>query len=372
MADLSLRHVNKKYSSNTSAVKDFSIDIEDEEFVVLVGPSGCGKTTLLRMIAGLEDLTDGEIYIDGRRVNQLSAKDRDIAMVFQNYALYPHMTVYDNMGFALKLKNLKKKDINRKIEEAARILGIEHLMDRRPAALSGGEKQRAALGRAIVREPKIFLMDEPLANLDVQLRGQMRIEITKLHKTLKSTMIYVTHDQIEAMTMGDRIVVMKDGEVQQIDTPENIYNHPANLFVAGFIGSPQMNILEGTVHQQNNIAVVRLIDGTELAIEADMAEILLDKGYNDKNIYAGIRPEHLNAVVKSSPDKKMTYISGEVEVIENTGADVYLHLKKCGIKMIAKISKIAEIELEDQVNIAVNPSDIHFFDEETGEAIIKL
>ena len=249
MANLSLRHITKVFTGNVQAVKDFNLDIADREFIVLVGPSGCGKTTVLRMIAGLEDATIGDIHIDEKRVNDLAPKDRDIAMVFQNYALYPHMTVYENMAFGLKVKRMPKADIDAKIREAAGILEISHLLDRRPKALSGGQRQRVALGRAIVRQPKVFLMDEPLSNLDAKLRVQMRTEISKLHRKLQTTFIYVTHDQTEAMTMGSRIVIMKDGIVQQVDTPQNAYLEPANLFVAGFIGSPQMNIYTGTVER---------------------------------------------------------------------------------------------------------------------------
>lgn len=247
MANLSLKHIYKVYPGDVTAVKDFNLEIADKEFIVFVGPSGCGKSTTLRMIAGLEEISKGELYIGDRLVNEVEPKERDIAMVFQSYALYPHMTVYDNMAFGLKLRKVPKDEIDKKVKDAAKILDIEHLLDRKPKALSGGQRQRVALGRAIVREPKVFLMDEPLSNLDAKLRVQMRTEISKLHQRLQTTFIYVTHDQVEAMTMGTRIVVMKDGIVQQVDSPQEIYNNPANIFVAGFIGSPQMNFIDGTI-----------------------------------------------------------------------------------------------------------------------------
>ena len=247
MASLSLRNVTKKYPNGFVAVKDFNLEIADKEFIIFVGPSGCGKSTTLRMIAGLEDISSGELYIDGKLVNDVEPKDRDIAMVFQNYALYPHMSVYDNMAFGLKLRKTPKDEIDKKVHDAAKILDLEHLLDRKPKALSGGQRQRVAMGRAIVRSPKVFLMDEPLSNLDAKLRGQMRVEISKLHQRLETTIIYVTHDQTEAMTLGTRIVVMKDGVVQQVDSPQNLYDRPCNKFVAGFIGAPQMNMIDAQV-----------------------------------------------------------------------------------------------------------------------------
>ena len=250
MASLSLRHIYKKYPGGVTAVSDFNLEIKDGEFLVLVGPSGCGKSTTLRMIAGLEEISEGELYIGDRYVNDIAPKDRDIAMVFQNYALYPHMTVFDNMAFGLKLRKVPKEEIKRRVEEAAKILDINHLLDRKPKALSGGQKQRVALGRAIVRSPKVFLLDEPLSNLDAKLRASMRTELTKLHKKVETTFIYVTHDQTEAMTMATRIVVMKDGLIQQVDTPQNLYDYPVNLFVAGFIGTPQMNFINGTLNKK--------------------------------------------------------------------------------------------------------------------------
>ncbi len=292
MSSLSLKHIYKVYPGNVTAVKDFNLDIEDKEFIVFVGPSGCGKSTTLRMIAGLEEISQGELYIDGNIVNNIAPKDRDIAMVFQNYALYPHMTVYDNMAFGLKLRKIPKNEIDEKVKEAARILDIEHLLDRKPKALSGGQRQRVALGRAIVREPKVFLMDEPLSNLDAKLRVQMRTEISKLHKKLQTTFIYVTHDQTEAMTMGSRIVVMKDGLIQQVDTPQQIYAYPANMFVAGFIGSPQMNFIDSKLEEKNEKTYI-VFGEDSILLPGDKAKIAKEKGYLGKDIVMGIRPENI-------------------------------------------------------------------------------
>ena len=273
MASLSLKNVTKKYPNGFVAVKDFNLEIADKEFIIFVGPSGCGKSTTLRMIAGLEDITSGELYIDGKLMNDVEPKDRDIAMVFQNYALYPHMTVYDNMAFGLKLRKMPKDEIDRLVQEAAKILDLSHLLDRKPKALSGGQRQRVAMGRAIVRNPKVFLMDEPLSNLDAKLRGQMRIEISKLHQRLGTTIIYVTHDQTEAMTLGTRIVVMKDGLVQQVDTPQNLYDKPANKFVAGFIGAPQMNLLDSAVSKSGS-SVTLTFAGNTIVLPAEKGKAL--------------------------------------------------------------------------------------------------
>ncbi len=291
MAEVILKNVSKEYEGGNLAVKDVNIEIKDKEFVVLVGPSGCGKSTTLRMIAGLEEITSGELFIDGKLVNDISPKDRDIAMVFQNYALYPHMSVFENMAFGLKLRKFKKDEIKERVNEAAKILGLEDYLNRKPKALSGGQRQRVAVGRAIVRKPKVFLFDEPLSNLDAKLRVQMRTEISKLHKSLEATMIYVTHDQTEAMTMGDKIVIMKDGIVQQIDTPLNLYNYPINKFVAGFIGSPSMNFIEGTIFSEGGISFkdksgklkIKLMNGFEDKL----------KSFVNKNIWLGIRPEDI-------------------------------------------------------------------------------
>ncbi|MEG2583184.1 MAG: sn-glycerol-3-phosphate ABC transporter ATP-binding protein UgpC, partial [Oscillospiraceae bacterium] len=292
MASLSLRNIEKTYTGGFTAVKDFNLEIEDKEFIIFVGPSGCGKSTTLRMIAGLEEITAGELYIGDKLMNDVVPKDRDIAMVFQNYALYPHMTVFENMAFGLKLRKVPKDEIKRKVGEAAQILGIEHLLDRKPKALSGGQRQRVALGRAIVREPKVFLMDEPLSNLDAKLRVQMRTEIGKIHKRLQTTFVYVTHDQTEAMTMGSRIVVMKDGIVQQVDSPANLYSKPNNVFVAGFIGSPQMNIMDATVECRANGTYLKNGDFAIRLPEGKGKNPDLQK-YNGKEVVIGIRPEDL-------------------------------------------------------------------------------
>ena len=315
MANLSLQHIYKIYPGDVTAVKDFNLEIEDKEFIVFVGPSGCGKSTTLRMIAGLEDISKGELYIGDKLVNDVEPKERDIAMVFQNYALYPHMTVFDNMAFALKLRKVPKAEIEQKVTEAAKILDIEHLLKRKPKALSGGQRQRVALGRAIVRHPKVFLMDEPLSNLDAKLRVQMRTEITKLYRKLQTTFIYVTHDQVEAMTMGTRIVVMKDGVIQQVDSPINIYNNPANLFVAGFIGSPQMNFLEGKVEKDGN-DVCAVFGENKIILPAEKAQILTKSGYVGKSVTFGIRPEHLSDDADLIAANPGSIVKGHVEVIE--------------------------------------------------------
>ena len=293
MASLSLKNVCKVYPNGFVAVKDFNLDIADQEFIIFVGPSGCGKSTTLRMIAGLEEISSGELWIGDKLVNDVEPKDRDIAMVFQNYALYPHMTVYDNMAFGLKLRKVPKADIDKAVHEAAKILDIEHLLDRKPKALSGGQRQRVAMGRAIVRSPKVFLMDEPLSNLDAKLRVQMRVEISKLHQRLQTTIIYVTHDQTEAMTLGTRIVVLKDGIIQQVDTPQNLYDKPNNVFVAGFIGSPQMNLVDAKVVQSGE-DVVLMFGSNSVKLPENKAKILIEKGYVDKTVIMGIRPEDLN------------------------------------------------------------------------------
>ena len=295
MASLSLQNVSKIYENGYEAVKDFNLEIEDKDFIIFVGPSGCGKSTTLRMIAGLEDISKGTLRIDNKVVNNVEAKDRDIAMVFQSYALYPHLTVYDNMAFGLKLKKVPKEVIDEKVKYAAKILDLEKLLDRKPKALSGGQRQRVAMGRAIVREPKVFLMDEPLSNLDAKLRVQMRTEISKLHERLGATMIYVTHDQTEAMTLGTKIVVMKDGIVQQVDTPQNLYNYPQNKFVAGFIGSPQMNFIDATVCKKGNKIALKVGD-YELELPEAKGKILASSGYIGKTVSMGVRPENVHDI----------------------------------------------------------------------------
>lgn len=365
MASLSLRHIYKIYPGNVTAVKDFNLEIEDKEFVVFVGPSGCGKSTTLRMIAGLEDISQGELYIGDRLVNDVAPKDRDIAMVFQNYALYPHMSVYENMAFGLKIKKVPKDEIDRKVKEAARILDIEHLLDRKPKALSGGQRQRVALGRAIVREPKVFLMDEPLSNLDAKLRVQMRTEISKLHKRLQTTFIYVTHDQTEAMTMGSRIVVMKDGLIQQVDTPQYIYDHPANIFVAGFIGSPQMNFIDAKLVERNgNVAVVFGED--TIVLPEEKALVLRDKGYVGKDVIMGIRPENIDEAVGN----EAAVIEATVEVTELMGAETYIYLAKGKANMVARVNGTSKCRAGDKLRVSFDTNKIHIFDKETEITVI--
>ena len=364
MADLSLRHIYKIYKGNVTAVKDFNLEIEDKEFIVFVGPSGCGKSTTLRMIAGLEDISKGELYIGGKLVNDVEPKERDIAMVFQNYALYPHMTVYDNMAFALKLRKAPKDEIDKKVREAAKRLDIEHLLDRKPKALSGGQRQRVALGRAIVRQPKVFLMDEPLSNLDAKLRVQMRTEISKLYQSLGTTFIYVTHDQVEALTMGTRIVVMKDGIIQQVDTPLNIYNTPTNLFVAGFIGSPQMNLVNGTVVEKEGKVYCKFEENNILLPE-DKSRVLKEQGYIGKEVVFGIRPEHLDdsdEVIAANPN---AILSGDVEVVERMGAESYIYFKSGKNSMTARVDGSTKSEPKDKIKLYVENENIHVFDKES-------
>lgn len=364
MSSLSLKHIYKRYSKDVTAVKDFNLEIEDKEFIVFVGPSGCGKSTTLRMIAGLEEISDGELYIDNKLVNDLAPKDRDIAMVFQNYALYPHMTVYDNMAFALKLRKAPKDEIDKKVREAAKRLDIEHLLERKPKALSGGQRQRVALGRAIVREPKVFLMDEPLSNLDAKLRVQMRTEISKLYQSLGTTFIYVTHDQVEALTMGTRIVVMKDGIVQQVDTPLNIYNTPNNLFVASFIGSPQMNLVNGTVVEKEGKVYCKFEENNILLPE-NKAKVLKDKGYVNKEVVFGMRPEHLDdneEIITANPTATLT---GFVEVVERMGAESYIYFKSGNNNMTARVDGSTKSEPKDKIKLYVQNENIHVFDKET-------
>jgi multiple sugar transport system ATP-binding protein len=369
MTGLRLDHIYKKYGENNIAVKDFHLDIQEKEFLVLVGPSGCGKSTTLRMIAGLEDISEGELWIGDRLVNDIPPKDRDIAMVFQSYALYPHMNVFDNMAFGLKLRKFPKAEIEARVKEAAHILDIEHLLDRKPKALSGGQRQRVALGRAIVRNAKVFLMDEPLSNLDAKLRVQMRAEISKLHKKLETTVIYVTHDQTEAMTMGDRIVVMKLGEVQQADTPDALYNNPINIFVAGFIGSPAMNFISGKLSEKAG-NVLFTAKNMELTIPEGRAQTLRSKGYIGKEIALGIRPEDIHdeqVFIEGSPNSLITVT---VEVAENLGSEMYLYLEGIGEQtIIARVSGRTGIKENETVKLALDMNKIHMFDKETEQAI---
>ena len=323
MATLSLRNIKKVYDNKVTAVDDFNLEIKDKEFVVFVGPSGCGKSTTLRMIAGLEEISSGELYIDDKLVNSVAPKDRDIAMVFQSYALYPHMTVFDNMAFALKLRKVPKKEIKEKVNEAAEILGITEYLNRKPKALSGGQRQRVAIGRAIVRAPKVMLMDEPLSNLDAKLRNQMRAEIIKLRHRIDTTFIYVTHDQTEAMTLGDRIVIMKDGFIQQIGTPQEVFNHPDNLFVAGFIGSPQMNFFEAELLKNAEDKFVARVQGVDFVLGDGQQEALKENGVEPQKIVLGIRPEHIALCDEADP---RPHIKATVDVCEMMGSSMHLHV----------------------------------------------
>lgn len=370
MASVKLKNVFKRYDGGVTAVNDFNLDIEDKEFIILVGPSGCGKTTTLRMIAGLEEISDGEVYIGEKLVNDVQPKDRDIAMVFQNYALYPHMTVFDNMAFGLKLRKVPKAEIKRKVHEAAKILDIEHLLDRKPKALSGGQRQRVALGRAIVREPKVFLMDEPLSNLDAKLRVQMRTEISKLHQNLQITFIYVTHDQTEAMTMGTRIVVMKDGFIQQVDTPTSLYERPNNLFVAGFIGSPQMNFITAKVEKRGN-EIHLLFGKDDIKLPEGKAKRLEGSDYIGKEVIMGIRPEDLHdeaVFLESMPD---SIVEGKIEVVEMLGSETLLYMVVEGVDFTAKVNPRTKAKPGDVVKVAIDTNKIHLFDKDTEKTIMN-
>ncbi len=367
MSSLSLKNICKKYPNGFEAVKDFNLEIEDKEFIIFVGPSGCGKSTTLRMVAGLEDISSGELYIDGKLVNDVEPKDRDIAMVFQNYALYPHMTVYDNMAFGLKLRKVPKDEIDKKVREAAEILDLSALLDRKPKALSGGQRQRVAMGRAIVRKPKVFLMDEPLSNLDAKLRVQMRIEIAKLHQNLGTTIIYVTHDQTEAMTLGTRIVVMKAGIVQQVDTPQNLYEKPANLFVAGFMGSPQMNFLDATVKVEGNMANL-VVAGKSIPLPAAKSKALIDGGYNGKTVTFGIRPEDVYDSEEFLANAPTTFES-KVKVYELLGAEVYLYFDLDQFPITARVDSRTNARPGDAIKFAFDIDKIHVFDKETEVTI---
>lgn len=366
MASVKLENLRKEYEGGVVAVKDVNIDIDDKEFVVLVGPSGCGKSTTLRMIAGLEEISGGTISIDGKVVNDVAPKDRDIAMVFQNYALYPHMTVYENMSFGLRLRKYPKSEIDSRVREAAQILGIEGYLDRKPKALSGGQRQRVAVGRAIVRKPKVFLFDEPLSNLDAKLRVQMRTEISKLHQRLGATMVYVTHDQTEAMTMGDKIVVMKDGLVQQTNTPLNLYHGPENKFVAGFIGSPAMNFIDGTV--ENNGLFFRE-KGTKLSLKLPKACSTALRTYRGKEIWMGIRPEHI-ADGREIDGSGYARSRVKVEIVEPMGNEIYVYFTTGGSSQyVARIIATVEPEAGKEMEIGFNMPEAHFFDKTTEKAI---
>jgi multiple sugar transport system ATP-binding protein len=391
MASLLLKGIYKVYPSGVVAVSDFNLDIKDKEFIVFVGPSGCGKSTTLRMIAGLEEISKGELYIDGRLVNDIVPKDRDIAMVFQNYALYPHMTVYDNMAFGLKLRKMPKQLIDEKVKEAARILGIDMYLSRKPKALSGGQKQRVALGRAIVREPKVFLLDEPLSNLDAKLRAQMRTEITKLHNRLATTFVYVTHDQTEAMTMGTRIVVMKDGFMQQVDTPQNLYDYPVNVFVAGFIGTPQMNFFPATLTGTKAKVYVEFGKDKILLPASKVSKINNVDDYigTGKELILGVRPEDIHEEESFIANSLNTKVKCKVDVVERLGAETLLYcsldfdpnakeeengtiksLVEDVSNMIASIDSRSSVLRGDIIDVAFDANHIHLFDKETEMTIL--
>ncbi|MCW8850949.1 MAG: sn-glycerol-3-phosphate ABC transporter ATP-binding protein UgpC [Melioribacteraceae bacterium] len=366
MAQVELKNICKSYDGKSMVVDNVNINVNDKEFVVLVGPSGCGKSTTLRMIAGLEEITKGEIFIDGKLVNEIPPKDRDIAMVFQNYALYPHMTVFDNMAFGLKLRKYSKEEIKDRVEEAANILGLEELLNRKPKELSGGQKQRVAVGRAIVRKPKVFLFDEPLSNLDAKLRVQMRTEISKLHKKLEATMIYVTHDQTEAMTMGDKIVVMKDGFVNQIDSPISLYNKPINKFVAGFIGSPAMNFIEGEIKNSG-----------KLSFNSEKGDIIFDlnekiksklKEINPGKSLIGIRPEDFSIGTDDAFDT--IKIEVDIELAEPLGNETYVYFRIDNKQIIARINIDKELKIGSKIELLVNQNKIHFFDGKTNQSLV--
>ena len=367
MASISMRHLKKVYPGNVQVIDDLNLEIQDKEFVILVGPSGCGKSTTLRMIAGLEEISGGEMYIGDRLINDVAPKDRDIAMVFQNYALYPHMTVYKNMAFGLSLRKVPKDEIDRKVHEAAKILDIEHLLNRKPKALSGGQRQRVALGRAMVRDPAVFLLDEPLSNLDAKLRTQMRTEITKLHKKLDTTFVYVTHDQTEAMTMGDRIVVMKDGYIQQADTPQNLYDKPCNMFVAGFIGSPQMNFIDAVIEEQG--------DGFAIKFGKYTVSIPAGKGGKDvfgpfvgKPVVLGLRAEdfHTEDIFLANAQ---SVIEADVDIAELMGAEIFLYTDCDGVKITVKAPSRVRAKSGDRVKLALDVNKMHIFDKETEKVI---
>ncbi|HSQ33628.1 MAG TPA: sn-glycerol-3-phosphate ABC transporter ATP-binding protein UgpC, partial [Peptostreptococcaceae bacterium] len=341
MAGLKLKNIRKSYSNGYNAIKNLNLDIEDREFIVLVGPSGCGKSTTLRMIAGLEEISAGELYIDDKLVNEVEPKDRDIAMVFQDHALYPHLSVYENMAFALRLRKTPKIEIDRKVKEVAKLLEIEGILDRKPKALSGGQSQRVALGRSIVRNPKIFLMDEPLSNLDAKLRTQMRMEISKLHKNLGTTFVYVTHDQVEAMTMADRIVIMKDGVIQQIGTPKQVYNNPDNIFVASFIGAPQMNFIDVKVIEHNG-EVYAKFNKIKVALSKQKSDILRSKGYIGEEVILGIRPEDIH-----TGNNEDTTFEAIVEISELTGAEIYAYINVNGISMTVRFEGRYNVNIDD-------------------------
>lgn len=372
MATVTLKGIKKVYENKVTAVQDFNLEIADKEFIVLVGPSGCGKSTTLRMVAGLEDISEGDLLIGDARVNEVEPKDRDIAMVFQNYALYPHMTVYDNMAFALKLRGEPKKEIDRKVREAAEILDITPYLKRRPKALSGGQRQRVAIGRAIVRHPQVFLMDEPLSNLDAKLRNQMRAEIIKLHQRINTTFLYVTHDQTEAMTLGDRIVIMKDGLIMQTGTPQEVFDHPANLFVATFIGSPQMNVFPGRLERAGEGFRLHCA-GAVTELDSGLQKRLLEAGVEAMEVSVGIRPEHIALM----PEGGAETISGTVDVSEMMGSEVHLHVTAAGKDVVLRVPSIdlpadqrGGLPYGAEVRFAFRPEFVHLFHPESEKNLI--
>ncbi len=366
MAQVNIRNLVKQFSEDVVAVNNINLEIQDKEFVVLVGPSGCGKTTTLRMVAGLEDVTAGEIFIGERLVNDVPPKDRNIAMVFQNYALYPHMTVYKNMAFSLKLRKTPKDEIDRRVKAAADILGIGELLNRKPKQLSGGQRQRVAVGRAIVRQPEVFLFDEPLSNLDAKLRVNMRSELIKLHERLDATMIYVTHDQVEAMTMGDRIVVMRNGFIQQVGPPMEVYNQPVNQFVAGFIGSPPMNFLEGRLMQENGTVQVDL-NGLHLPLPPDMGKRV--EAHLNQPVVFGIRPEDISPTTEGKGEH-LASLQATVEVIEPLGAEIILELSTRGYTFTARMDPQLHARMHEEIPIYFDMSRIHLFDRQTEQALV--
>lgn len=375
MSEIALRNVCKQFDSEHYGVKDFNLDIHDKEFVIFVGPSGCGKSTTLRIIAGLEDITDGELWIDGELSNYLEPKERGMSMVFQNYALYPNMTVYGNMAYALKIRKLPKDEIDRKVHEVAKILEIDQLLDRRPAALSGGQKQRVAIGSAIIRKPKAFLMDEPLSNLDAKLRAQMRVELVKLHKQLDTTIIYVTHDQTEAMTLGTKIVVMKDGLIQQVGAPQSIYDNPVNLFVAGFLGSPSMNFFRCTVKAEENNRTALLLDDAKTVkkvyLDGTRGKQIADR-YNGRHVILGIRPEDIYELAEAKKlgiENKSVDVDEPVVNREMLGAEVILYFDEQGKTLAVRLSPENQTQVGEKVSLYFDMEKAHVFDPETEENI---
>lgn len=365
MADLTFKNLRKVFDNSVEAVNNFNLYVEDKEFIVIVGPSGCGKSTTLRMVAGLEDITDGELYIGERLANNLAPKDRDIAMVFQNYALYPHMNVYDNMSFGLRLRKFPKKEIERRVQNAAEILGLEELLDRKPKALSGGQRQRVALGRAIVRDAEVFLMDEPLSNLDAKLRVKMRAEIIKLHSRIETTTIYVTHDQIEAMTMADRIVIMRDGYIQQVGTPSEVYSKPENLFVAGFIGTPTMNFIDGEVTSKQTFKT----DGFEVNIPDEHFKPLQDKDFIGKPVTLGVRPQHVHDDRKKFEESPEDVLEFKVDIAELMGSETNITAKLGKHDITARVDARTDVGIGDTIKLMLDMNHAHFFDKENEKRI---